>query len=86
MFIFSVFDKKAVYHKSQFFERSDAEAVRQFMRAVNDSRTDLNAFPDDFDLYCLGELDINNGVVSSFSPIKFICAASSLMKVEKTNE
>lgn len=86
MFIYSVFDKKACYHKSYFFERSDAEAVRQFQRAVNDSRTDLNMFSNDFDLYCVGEFDINNGVVSGFNPIKFVCAATSLLKVDKAED
>lgn len=84
MFIYSVYDKKAMYHKSQFFERSDAEALRQFIRAANDSRTDICQFPADFDLYCLGEFDINNGVVSGFNPLKFIACAESLIKIDKS--
>ena len=86
MFIYSIFDKKAMYHRSQFFMRSDAEAVRQLHLAANDSRSDIAMFPDDFALYCLGEFNINDGVITPFAPIKFVCEAASLVKIDETSE
>lgn len=84
MFIYSIYDKKSVCHKSQFFAQSDADAVRTLARITNDSRSDVNMFPDDFALYCLGELNINDGSLSGIVPVKFICEAMSLIKIDKT--
>lgn len=84
MFIYSVFDKKGIFHVNQFFAQSDAEAVRIFSRLANDSRSDVAMFPDEFALYCVGEFNSDNGIVSGIIPIKFVVEAMSVLKVEKT--
>lgn len=84
MFIYTIYDKKACSHSSQFITINDATATRSFARLVNDNRSDVCQFADDFALYCVGELDINTGIVSGFNPVKFICDGSSLIKIDKT--
>lgn len=86
MFIYSIFDKKANVHRTQFFASDDASAVRTVGNAANDNRTDLCNYPNDFALYCIGEFDINNGVVSGFVPVKFIVEVGSLVKIDKSAE
>lgn len=81
MFVYSIFDKKANVFVTPFFAWSDAEAVRSFLRLANDSRSDVNMFPDDFALYRNGKFDINNGNVSGITPVDFICNASSLLSI-----
>lgn len=82
MFIYSVFDKKGNFFTSQFFAKNDAEAVRSVARVANDSRSDLSMFPYDFALYCDGEFDSNNGLVSGFNPLKHVVDVDSLIKIE----
>lgn len=79
MFIYSIYDKKGMFYISQFFARNDAEAVRQVGRAANDSRTDLCSYPDDFALYCNGEFDTNNGIITPIVPLKFVVEIRSLI-------
>ena len=84
MFIYSIFDKKADAHRSQMVCSDDAEAVRAVARVANNGNSDLSMFCDDFALYNLGELNAHNGVISAYSPIKFVCNVSSLIKIDKT--
>lgn len=55
--IYSVFDSKAQAYGQPFHAPNDAVALRMFGGAVNDPGTQLNQYPEDFALYCLGAWD-----------------------------
>ena len=84
MFIFTVYDKKACIHTSPFFAQNKETAVRSFFRLSNDSRTDVNMFPDDYALYCVGEFHDIDGSIIPFVPVEFVVDARSLIKIDKT--
>jgi len=86
MFIYSIFDKKANVHRSQLVCGDDAEAVRSVARVANNGNSDLFMFCDDFALYNLGELNVNSGAIAPYSPIKFVCNVSALIKIDKSSE
>lgn len=86
MFVYSIFDKKANVHRSQMVCADDTEAVRAIARVANNGNSDLFMFCDDFAVYNLGELNIDTGRITPYSPIKFICNVSILIKSEKTGE
>lgn len=86
MFIYSVYDKKGMCYRSQFFAQNDAEAIRAVARSANDSRTDLNMFSADFALYCNGEFNINSGSVAGIVPLKHIVDVNSLIRIDKVDE
>ena len=54
---FSIRDQKAEAYNTPFFQKTKGEAVRSFMTAVNDKSTNLNKYPEDFDLYQIGQWD-----------------------------
>lgn len=57
LFVFSVFDAAVGSHAQPFFARSQLEATRMFVDAVQDRGTNLNKHPGDFTLWRLGEFD-----------------------------
>lgn len=59
--IYSVYDQKAEVFHSPFYLTTHGEAERQFQTAVNDPKTQFSVYPEDFDLYYLGEYDDNKG-------------------------
>jgi len=63
--VFAVFDKKGSIYQSFFFARSVADAIRSFTTAVNDPNTQLNQFPDDFELYKVCEINDDTAIVSN---------------------
>lgn len=60
--LYSVRDTKAGFD-FPFPERSDVTAVRTFQYQVNKVGTQMNMFPKDYDLYKVGEYDVDKGVV-----------------------
>ncbi len=59
--VFSVYDKKAEGYLSPFVFPAVGQAVRAFTNIVNDDRTDMYKWPEDFDLYQLGYMDVGSG-------------------------
>ena len=84
MFIFTVYDKKACIHTSPFFAQNKETAVRSFFRLSNDSRSDVNLFPDDYALYCVGQFCDNDGSIAPFCPVEHVVDARALIKIDKT--
>lgn len=77
---FSVYDQKAkVFHKP-FFNATHGEAERNFQTAVNDDKTQFYMYPEDFDLYYIGEYDDNKGVFTSLKSPDHVCKAVSVKK------
>lgn len=86
MFIFAIYDKKACVYRSQFFAQDHETAVRSFYRLTNDSNSDVNMFPDDFALYCIGEFNCDSGIISPLPIVEHCVDARSLLKVDKNSE
>lgn len=85
MFIYSVFDKKAVSFGPLFTAEND-EVAKRLVCVSLCKDTLLSSAPADFSLYCLGEYDSDNGSVSGISPVNLICEVLSLIKVDKNSE
>lgn len=59
--MFSIRDGKAETFYPPFFKPSHGEAERDIRTATNDPKSVLSQYPEDFDLYYLGEFDTNTG-------------------------
>jgi len=59
--MYSIRDQKAEVFNTPFFQKTHGEAERNFHTAANDPQTSLSKYPEDFDLYYLGEYDDNSG-------------------------
>lgn len=64
---YSIFDKKTQQYSDPFVSRSDGEACRSVIASFG-SASLLSKFPTDFDLYCLGKFDPDNGQLHESIP------------------
>lgn len=74
---YSIRDQKGEIFNTPFFKNTHGEAERDFNRAVNDPKTQLNEYPEDFDLWYLGDYDNNKGVLIPLETPQHICKAVS---------
>lgn len=83
MRLYSVYDKKSGVMSPLFCAENDFIARRAFFRSAGSG--DLAVFPEDFDLYCVGEFDLHTGVVTDVTPSTFVCSAIEFVNRGDTN-
>lgn len=64
--VYSIRDQKGEIFNTPFFKKTHGEAERDFRSLVGDEKSFVNKYPEDFDLYYLGQYDDNTG---KFDPI-----------------
>lgn len=62
--IFSIRDSKAEVFNTPFFQKTHGEAERTFKELANDEKSMICKYPEDYDLYYLGEYNDQNGLIS----------------------
>lgn len=75
--VFSIRDAKSEVYNTPFFQKTHGEAERSFRTAANDDKTQINKYPEDFDLYYLGEYDDNTGQVTPLDTPQHVLKAVS---------
>lgn len=78
MKIFSIRDKKAQAFQTPWYKNSMGEAERDFQTACNDEKSFLNKYPQDFDLYYLGQIDLNSGQFETLDSPEHVVSAFQL--------
>ncbi len=81
---YSIRDAKAEVYNTPFFKKTHGEAERDFETAVRDSKTTLNKYPEDFDLYYIGEYDDNKGHLKALDTPQHV--AKAIDAVEKRSQ
>lgn len=61
MKLYSVRDVKAEYYGNPFSARNAAEATRSFQQLAEDVKTQVNRYPEEFELWELGAFDVETG-------------------------
>lgn len=79
--VFSIRDGKAEYFGNPFFQVTHGEAERSFRTAVNDPKTTFSQFPEDFDMFYLGDFDNSTGHFKALATPQHVMKA--LQCVEK---
>ena len=62
--IYSIRDAKSEVYNTPFYQKTHGEALRSFMEVSTDKQSQVSKYPEDFDLYHLGEYDDNTGQTS----------------------
>lgn len=73
-FVYSVFDRKAkLFGALMFFQNGDMakRACADLMRVGGD--TPMHHYPDDFDMYLVGEFNDELGMISGYGAPELIC-------------
>lgn len=83
--VYSIRDAKAEVYNAPFYKGTHGEAERDFRTAVNDEKSFLSQYPDDFDLYYIGDFDQNTGLVTSLDTPMHIIKAIACVKPKQHN-
>lgn len=78
--IFSVHDSKASAYLPMFICRTSAEAIRKFQMTVQDTSTQFNKFPSDFNLVELGEWDMTSASIKTLEKPLILSNASEFIQ------
>lgn len=83
--VYSIRDAKAEIFNLPFFKKTHGEAERDFNTLVNDDKSSVHAYPDDFDLYYVGTYDDCTGKLLTLDTPQHIVKAVQLVKKQLTN-
>jgi len=73
--VYAVYDAAVGCYMQPFFLRSKGEALRSFMDAVSDRKTQFSIHPEDFSLFQVGEYEEATGtLIPSLTPVKIVAA------------
>lgn len=78
MKLYSVHDKKSGIGSPPFAAENDFIARRAFIRSAT-ADSDLALFPDDFDLYNIGEFDLHTMKLIPETPVVFVASGVELL-------
>lgn len=77
--IYSIRDAKTQFFSAPFYNHTHGEAERNFKTACNDQQSNLSKFPEDYDLYHIGEYDDNTGKITPRDTPEHIIKAVQLV-------
>lgn len=80
--IYSVRDSKAEVFNTPFFLNTHGEAERAFNNLVTDPKSMISKYPDDYDLYYVGEFNNDNGKLTLLDTPQHITKAAMLKSRE----
>lgn len=61
--VYAIRDAKADVYLQPFFRKTHGEAERDFRTLVGDEKSMISKYPDDYDLYYLGDYDDQTGAI-----------------------
>lgn len=77
--IYSIRDGKGDFFNTPFFQRTTGEAERTFENLTKDTATFVSKYPDDYDLFYIGDFDDQTGQITNLVSPVHICKANSLI-------
>ena len=79
---YSIRDAKAEVFNPPFFKSTHGEAERDFHRLVNDKSSMPSQYPDDYDLYHIGEYNDQTGIFEPLDTPTHIVKAAMLNRTQ----
>lgn len=83
---FAIRDVKVSSYGTPFFQKNAIEAQRGFQHIVNDKTTMIGMYPEDFELYYLGDYEEVTARFNMLEQPKFIVAGIQLAKKEEAKD
>lgn len=87
--IFAIFDLKAQAFLTPFFSENVNTAMRSLESTANSPESFLGMYPNDYEVYRLGEFHVDNGTIVPADVKKYTFRISDLVKKQpevKTHE
>lgn len=63
MHIYTIYDSKAETYLNPFYFKNKGEAIRAWTETVNDGKSTMSKYPEDFTLFKIGEFDENKATI-----------------------
>lgn len=82
---YSVRDSKANMYNIPYFAKSEGEATRTFDKLRHDPQSIVCSYPDDFDLFYIGDYDDQEGTLKPLPTPMHIVKAAHLAAPNITN-
>lgn len=76
--MFSIRDSKGEIFHPPFFKNTHGEAERDFKQLSKDDKSMVSKYPEDFDLYYIGEYDTKTGKMNPVETPQHIIKAVAL--------
>lgn len=73
--MYSIRDSKAEIFYPPMFQKTHGEAERTFNKMVQDEKSMISQYPDDYDLYYIGEYDDQTGTINSLQTPQHVVKA-----------
>lgn len=77
--IFSIRDSKGEIYNTPWFKKTHGEAERDFREAAKDDKSYLSKYPEDYDLYYIGEYDDQTGTIKPLDTPQHMLKAISVI-------
>lgn len=84
--IYAIHDKKSQKYDTPYFAISDLFAKRRFLIMMDEEKSPLNKWNEDFELHKLGEVNMDDGTVIHEPGPKIILEGKSVFLKGKDNE
>jgi len=78
--LYSIRDSKSESFNQVWMKNTHGEAERDFRRLASDEKTMVGMFPDDYDLYYLGQWDTTTGILKPLAAPQHVLKASLIPK------
>lgn len=78
--VYSIRDAKAEVFNPPFFKKTHGEAERDFTTLVNDEKSTVFNYPEDFDLYYLGVYNDSTGRLAPIDTAQHLVKAIQVKK------
>lgn len=78
--VYSIRDSKTEVFNVPFYKVTHGEAERDFRTLANDEKSRLAQYPEDFDLYFIGEYDDNTGKMNALDTPQHIVKAVNVIQ------
>lgn len=82
--VFSIYDIKTMIYHQPMFAINEHHAIRVIKLEFNKQGSMLNEYPEDFDIYLIGEFDDRKGTLEKNVPPLLVCKGSVLVDKKKT--
>lgn len=84
--VYTIRDSKSEMFHPPFLQKAKGEAERTFTQLANDPETSIGRFPEDYDLYYLGQFDDNSGRYTTLDTPKHQIKAINVLKPKKPTQ
>lgn len=76
--MYAVHDSKAETFNQPFYCKTHGEAERNFAQLKADEKSFVSKYPEDYDLYYVGDYDTNTGKIKALDTPQHIVKAATL--------